>query len=140
MKAILDSSFQNWSFPVYRGDCGGESPLSKCNLNGDTVQDFALDFTVGADSNFREYFAAFVSNDTGFSFFILDSIEQVWRRHYYLEIFHAHTEFDDPPFLDEGDNRKSFNTDCISESMCVNNSCTVFYYEKGRFRRFSPCD
>jgi hypothetical protein len=141
IRGMVDKTFGQWKFPEYHDDCETDGPpFFKCNLNGDSLPDYALDITVGGDSSLHELFIAFVSNDSGYSLFILDTVSRGWTGNCYLKIFHAGMEFDGPPFYQEGDNRKSFDTDCVSQFMCSANGCTVFLYEKGRFRRFSPCD
>ncbi len=140
IRSVLDKMFQHWNFQAYQSDCDAEPPFSKCNLNGDGIPDFAMDLVIKSDSDSRESFVAMVSNDTSYTCFVLDTLSKIWTGHYYLEIFPAGTDFDYPPFESEGDNRTSFKTDCIEESMCNNNSFNAFYYEKGRFRHFSDGD
>jgi hypothetical protein len=141
VRRLVDKAFGRWNFQKYRADCVPETPpFSKCNLNGDSLPDYALDITAENDSALQEYFITFVSIDSGYTLFVLDTVSQEWVGNCYLEIFRAGTEFDDPPFQEEGDSQKSFATDCVSESLCSENGCTIFQYDKGKFRQASPCD
>ncbi len=142
-KAILDSAFSDWAFksdlPEYRDQ---SSPLIICDLNHDSVPDYALHVVVGKDSNHVQHFIALVSSSLSFQLYDLQTFTHgQWDYNlYYQEIFKRGIEFDRPPFESEGDNRKAFPTDCISISMHEKNSCTVYLFEHGAFKQFSPCD
>ena len=143
VKNILDANFPNWDFKSDLFEYqNGNSPFRVCQLNEDTIPDYALHILSRFKSDTVEHFLALVSMEGSYKLFTLEDFTQTnpWFGGYYLEIFKRGTEFDNPPFEAEGDNRKAFSTDCISVSMLDKNACNVYLFQHGEFKVFSPCD
>jgi len=142
-RRILDQKFTNWGFKSnLQQDQYNNAPLILCQLNDDSIPDYALHIFSSFNSDTVEQFLAFVSMDDSYKLFTLEEFTQASTEFggYYLEVFKSGTMFDNPPFEAEGDNRKSFSTDCISVSMFDKNACNAYLFESGEFKVFSPCD
>jgi len=75
---ILDSKYPDWFVILYGSEyTNGGSPtkniypaLFKCNLNKDSIPDYAIAFTAKG----MQYYSAFVSNGKEYLFFILEDL------------------------------------------------------------------
>lgn len=142
-RRILDQKFTNWGFRSnLPQDQNNNAPLLVCQLNDDSIPDYALHIFSIVNSDTVEEFLAFVSTDESYKLFTLEEFTQASPGFggNYLEVFKSGTVFDNPPFQNEGDDRKSFSTDCISVSMFDKNACNAYVFESGEFKVFSPCD
>ena len=133
-KLTLDA-YQTWEFDSLESS----TPLLTCYVNNDTTVDYAIRILTGRDT---ERFLCLLSDSNTYKLYDLRSLKRTdWDFGiYYLEVFKRGVKFDWPPFQADGDKRTTFPTDCISISMRDKNSCSVFLFEKGTFKIFSPCD
>ena len=142
-KVIIGQNFSDWAFKTDMAEYENNSaPLQICHLNDDTLPDYALHIVSRLKADTVEHFLTVVSNGESYELFTLQSVGRAdaWFGLYYQEIYKRGTEFDSAPFGEEGDNRRSFTTDCISISMSDKNSCTVYLFQHNEFRAFSPCE
>lgn len=81
-RTVLDGHFPNWELSVKRipNPCAQYNPSdstflgsNKCNLNGDSLPDFALAITTGKDSALVEYIVALIASDSTYQAFVLTS-------------------------------------------------------------------
>jgi hypothetical protein len=158
----LDNSFSNWtlinhSTPLYGDEAENifywGKPFYKCDLNRDTIPDFAFGITVEEDSSLTVHFVALVSNKDSFSLFILGTYRNPRPLMVYLYLYPkgdaiANYGWDDeqnvPESLLRTWNRdelvSQFDADSISLHRTDKNWCDAFVFEMGRFWSFESCD
>lgn len=143
--STLDRDFPGWKAKI---------DFVPCQLNADTVTDYATGIIVPGKPDTLCYFLAFVSNSGSFAVARLDSCK-IWQGGcgYFLRIEPkgksvTNFGFDDEENFPE-EKRTSprdpfpksvFPTDCITLTLEDKNYCRSFVYHVNRFRSFSSCD
>jgi hypothetical protein len=137
---LLDKSFNPWRFKEYLNE--DLSPLRTCQLNADSVTDYALHVLSDTGAATTEHFLVLLSDGASYRLLSLASYasKDLGFGAYYLEIFIRGTEFESAPFDSDGDKRTVFDTDCVSVTMRDENSCRAFLFEGNKVKMFSPCD
>lgn len=157
----LDQKFPAWKLIDYSTTLYGDKvkdiyywgkPYFKCNLNRDTITDYALGISVDEDSALKVHFIAIVSLRDSFSLFVLGTYSNPKPLSVYLYLYQKGEEianfgFDDtnvPENLLRSWNKKemfsTFHTDCISLHRTDKNVCSAFVFEGVKFWSFEACD
>ena len=104
VRTILDNRFHDWRIIKYSLPSGciedqsgklntGAKSFYRCNLNNDSIPDYALRIVTGRDSNLVEYFLAIVSNIKSSDLFVVDSCRAFQGAgHRYLWIYRSGEE------------------------------------------------
>ena len=158
----LDHKFPGWKLLEYTEEYyGGQlveldrhsSPFFKCQLNHDSVADYALGIVIKGDTNLTVHFVALVSEEDSFSVHTLRSYINPHPLLMYLYLYPKETETANFGWDQEADipaelrgtfnERKmtsKFSTDCVALFRTDKNYCMAFVFEKGKLWSFSSCD
>jgi len=123
--------------------------LLKCDLNEDTLADYALVIQSSRDSAKIESYVALVSEGSSHRLFTLYTQAAPTKYEFGLDFFFTkkgvamtNFGFDDeqnlPPDLDPLS--ETFDVDCLTISSRTHNHCTSYVFSWNRFWSFSSCD
>lgn len=155
---ILDRNFAQWQIKIdssMRMDKNMKTVwvhsqcLHKCNLNKDTLADYALVIQSSSDSARLESYVALVSEGLSYKLFTLYTQPVPTKYEFGLDFFctkkgvlMTNFGFDEeenlPPELDLL--TETFDVDCLTLSSRTHNLCTSYVFSGDRFWSFSSCD
>ena len=158
IQLLLDSAYLGWRFMTHLDIVDIKTPAQRrerfecfpCNLNGDSVADYALAIIAGSDTMRAEWFLAFVSRGSFYHLFPLAQFKASLGIVGGSEIV-VHKAGERIPDFDKLNDSldeaaaidlitTAFATDALT-LMPVNGCCpTTFIFENGHFREFTSGD
>ncbi len=156
VKTILDSAYPGWAYMSHEDITNSASPNQRterleffsCDLNGDSLADYAMAIIAGRDTDRTEWFLAFVSDGNSYRMFPLSGFKSPIIGGSELEVQRKGVGIPDfsrwKGSFDPGSDIDSitvrFKTDALT--LMPGQGCcpTTFIFEDGRFREFDSGD